>query len=179
MTRIIKPVLDPSILDKLPYTFGGLRRALLEVFQNAYRAKATRVQIKVNANGSRLIIHDNGVGCADPQLLLHAGVSHIAQPHVIDPAGWGFFSLFNNEVIRAITVESHDWRMTFDTARGVIETPVETIARQEGFALTLDLARPCHWHSRSMWRALLPLRGHGQRRDSAPIKPQAEVMVRR
>ena len=179
MTRTVKPLLDPSILDKLPYTFGGLRRALLEVFQNAYRAKATRVQIKVNANGSRLIIHDNGVGCADPQLLLHAGVSHIAQTDVIDPAGWGFFSLFNNEVIRAITVESHDWRMTFDTARGVIETPVETIARQEGFALTLDLARPLsHWRFEiDVARAFYPLEVMVNGETLPAIAPQAEVAM--
>lgn len=179
VTRTVKPLLDPSILDKLPYTFGGLRRALLEVFQNAYRAKATRVQIKVNANGSRLIIHDNGVGCADPQLLLHAGVSHIAQPDVIDPAGWGFFSLFNKEVIRAITVESHDWRMTFETARGVIETPVESITRQEGFALTLDLAQPLpHWRFEiDVARAFYPLEVVINDETLPPMAPQAEVVM--
>ena len=50
MTKTIKAKVDPAILTDLPKYFGGWEAALREVFQNAYRANATKLDITTNTD---------------------------------------------------------------------------------------------------------------------------------
>ena len=70
--RKIKAQVDPAIIGDLPKYFGGWEAALREVFQNAYRANATKLDITTNTDEMVITIADNGEGCADPEVLLFA-----------------------------------------------------------------------------------------------------------
>ena len=61
---------DRRFLRELPQFFQSLESALAEVLQNAFRAQATHVAFHYDPDGHVLTITDDGVGAADPALLL-------------------------------------------------------------------------------------------------------------
>lgn len=138
----VRPRVSPRVAVEAPRMFSSFPRAMRELFQNAYRAGATRVEVRWDPKSATLEIADNGAGIHDPQILLDAGASGWDQERVIEPAGLGFFSLFNPAYVEWIDITSRgagNWqvRLTPADIRRAIEDesvwiPVEPIAETEG-----------------------------------------------
>ena len=79
-----------------------------ELLQNCQRAKAKNIRIEVLDN--RLVIEDDGVGCADPQALFEKNTS--AWMNEDEAFGEGFFSVFL--LADRLQVRSHDWELKVD-----------------------------------------------------------------
>ena len=144
MIKTIKAQVDPAIIGDLPKYFGGWEAALREVFQNAHRAGATKLDITADANETKLVISDNGEGCADPEVLLFAKRSTWDPEKVVDAAGLGVFSLLNPEIVKAVHLASHDWHVTI-TPQAVAQGEsfdVMPCDYLEGFLLIITLVKP-------------------------------------
>lgn len=112
----VRPCVSPRVAIEAPRMFSSFPRALRELFQNAYRAAAKRVDVSWNPKISTLEIKDDGPGIIDPQILLDAGASGWDQERVIEPAGLGFFSLFNPAYVEWVQISSMgagNWHMRF------------------------------------------------------------------
>ena len=88
---------------------------LREVFQNARRARATRIDVTTEEPGV-VRIDDNGHGIADPTVLLAFGRSQWDKREHEEPAGMGMYALANSTC--TITSKSelmeHGWRVTLE-----------------------------------------------------------------
>ncbi len=134
----VRPRVSPRVAMEAPRMFSSFSRVLRELFQNAYRAGATRVDVKWDSASAMLEIQDDGAGMDDPQILLDAGASGWNQKQIIEPAGLGFFALFNPAYVEWIEVTSRgagNWRMRLtpeDIRRAVQDEeawiPVEPIS---------------------------------------------------
>lgn len=125
-TTRIRPRVSPHVALEAPRMFSSFKRALREVFQNAYRAGATRVDVRWNRTTAVLEITDDGPGLAHPQILLDAGTSNWSPAEIIDAAGLGFFALFNPSYVETLEIISQgagNWRMrlTPDDIRRAVE----------------------------------------------------------
>ncbi len=110
----VRPRVSPRVAMEAPRMFSSLSRVLHELFQNAYRAGATRVDVKWDSASAILEIQDDGAGVDAPQILLDAGASGWDQAQIIEPAGLGFYALFNPayvEWIEVISCGAGNWRM--------------------------------------------------------------------
>ncbi len=110
----VRPRVSPRVAMEAPRMFSSFSRVLRELFQNAYRAGATRVDVKWDSSSAIFEINDDGAGIDDPQILLDAGASGWDQTQIIEPAGLGFFALFNPAYVDGIEVTSRgagNWRM--------------------------------------------------------------------
>jgi hypothetical protein len=96
----------PSAIAKVTRMFSGsLGDILAELFQNARRAGATKINVTAMSEPSpKIMISDDGAGIASPQTLLTLGQSDWQAEATLreDPAGMGFFSLAG----KAITLTS-------------------------------------------------------------------------
>lgn len=110
----VRPRVSLRVAMEAPRMFSSFPRALRELFQNAYRAGATRVDVRWDPKSATLEIKDDGNGISDLQISLDAGASGWNQERVIEPAGLGFFSLFNPAYVEWIEITSRgagNWRM--------------------------------------------------------------------
>lgn len=110
----VRPRVSPRVAMEAPRMFSSFSRVLRELFQNAYRAGATHVNVKWDSASAILEIQDDGAGMDDPQILLDAGASGWDQTQIIEPAGLGFFALFNPAYVEWVEVTSRgavNWRM--------------------------------------------------------------------
>lgn len=144
MIKTIKAQVDRAIIGDLPKYFGGWEAALREVFQNAHRAGATKLDIIANDSETVITITDNGEGCADPEVLLFAKRSTWDPEKVVDAAGLGVFSLLNPEIVAQVYLASHDWQVTLmpqavAQGKSFEVTPYDTL---EGFLLIISLVKP-------------------------------------
>lgn len=96
-----------------------------ELLQNCQRAKAKNIKIEVL--GNRLVIEDDGVGCADPQALFEKNTS--AWMNEDEAFGEGFFSVFL--LADKLKVRSHDWELKVDVLN-MLETKNMFIDVHEG-----------------------------------------------
>ncbi|MDL1894866.1 hypothetical protein FBQ82_01200 [Anaerolineae bacterium CFX7] len=122
----VRPRVSPRVAMEAPRMFSSFSRVVRELFQNAYRAGATRVDVRWNSASAILEIQDDGAGMDDPQILLDAGASGWDQAQIIEPAGLGFFALFNPAYVEWIEVTSRgagNWRMrlTPDNIRRAVQ----------------------------------------------------------
>ena len=122
----VRPRVSPRVAMEAPRMFSSFSRVLRELFQNAYRAGATRVDVKWDSASAILEINDDGAGMDDPQILLDAGASGWDQTQIIEPAGLGFFALFNPAYVEWIEVTSRgagNWqmRLTPDDIRRAVQ----------------------------------------------------------
>ncbi len=122
----VRPRVSPRVAMEAPRMFSSFSRVLRELFQNAYRARAMRVDVKWDSSSAILEIQDDGAGMDDPQILLDAGASGWDQTQIIEPAGLGFFALFNPAYVKWIDVTSRgagNWRMrlTPDAIRRAVQ----------------------------------------------------------
>src|SRR5687767_5089891 len=79
---VIQARLSDRLIGELPRFFGGRLPAFRELFQNAFRAGAKRVNITLE--GQVLVVEDDGAGCPDPQLLLAAGTTGWDESKVVE-----------------------------------------------------------------------------------------------
>ncbi|OQY99630.1 MAG: hypothetical protein B6D41_00975 [Chloroflexi bacterium UTCFX4] len=138
----VRPRVSPWVAMEVPRMFSSFSRVLRELFQNAYRAGATRVDVKWDSSSATLEITDDGAGVGDAQILLDAGASGWDQEQIIEPAGLGFFALFNPAYVEWIEVTSRgagNWRMrlTPDDIRRAVQDEnawihVEPISESNG-----------------------------------------------
>lgn len=122
----VRPRVSQRIAMEAPRMFSSFARVLRELFQNAYRAGASRVDVRWDSTSATLEIKDNGTGIEDPQILLDAGLSGWAEGEIIEPAGLGFFSVFNPAFVEWIEITSRgvgNWEMhlTPDDIRRAVE----------------------------------------------------------
>lgn len=122
----VRPRVSPRVAIESPRMFSSFSRVLRELFQNAYRAGATRVDVKWDSSSAILDIQDDGAGIGDPQILLDAGASGWNQEEIIEPAGLGFFAVFNPAYVEWIEVTSRgagNWgmRLTPDDIRRAVQ----------------------------------------------------------
>lgn len=122
----VRPRVSTRVAIEAPRMFSSFARVLRELFQNAYRAGATRVDVKWDSSSAILEIQDDGAGMDDPQILLDAGASGWDQAQFIEPAGLGFFALFNPAYVEWVEVTSRgagNWwmRLTPDIIRHAIQ----------------------------------------------------------
>lgn len=128
--RSIRARIDESTLDRVPRMFSAsIEDIVAETLQNARRAGATRVDIKVERpipsaeQSHRITICDNGAGIADPSVLLSYGQNGWTRDLVEreDAAGMGFLSLARIGCTVASRPQSlngraHDgWRVQLET----------------------------------------------------------------
>ena len=122
--------LDDRLLGELPRFFGGWRPALRELFQNAYRAGATRVAITFDRN--ILTFADDGCGCEDPALLVTGGQTGWDENRIVEPAGLGLFSLMDKDIVTYVEVESCGWKTRLDPERVLGKKPLTALPAQAG-----------------------------------------------
>ncbi len=134
---MIRAQLHPQLIAELPRMFGGLQCIMTEVFQNASRAGAKNVSI-TNLDDHTLLIEDDGCGLDQPQELLEAGFSGWTGD-VIDPAGLGIFSLFNSQLVKAVSFQSRHWlvRTTPAEVLGGLEIQVTSAPEILGFRVII------------------------------------------
>ncbi len=151
----IRPRVSLHVALEAPRMFSSFKRALREVFQNAYRAGATRVDVRWYRETAILEIADDGPGLAHPQILLDAGTSSWNPGEIIDAAGLGFFALLNPSYVETLEIISHgagDWRMrlTPDDIRRAVEAgtneeewipiePIPEIAQAHGLIVRIGV----------------------------------------
>lgn len=127
--RTIQARIDESTLDRVPRMFSaGIADIVAETFQNARRAGATGVDIKVEPQPSpdphtyRITISDDGAGIADPSVLLSYGQNGWTRDLVEreDAAGMGFLSLARigctvSSRPKSLNSQAHDgWRVQLE-----------------------------------------------------------------
>ena len=105
MHAAINPAAMETVAD---LTAGTFPECLTAVLQNARRAQATRVDIRLDGNS--ITVTDNGHGILDQDTLLNYGTpSWTPRIDKEDPAGIGLFTLADhNVVIRTRTVADND-----------------------------------------------------------------------
>ena len=116
--RPITALIDPQAISKAGRFFDASDRQIVsEMLQNARRAGASRVDIRIT--DTQVTMTDDGLGITDPQTLLSFGTSGWSSNvrNREDAAGMGFFSLAS----RKVTVESHPadgpaWRIDLEPA---------------------------------------------------------------
>jgi len=99
----IRSHVDPAAVTKVTRLFNNtLTDILSELIQNARRAGATRVELTTSIidDTTWLTVADDGVGIADPSVLLALGKSGWGDDVVAreDPAGMGVYSLAGRSV---------------------------------------------------------------------------------
>lgn len=137
---VIQANLNDRLIGELPRFFGGRLPAFRELFQNAFRAGAKRVNITLE--GQVLVVEDDGTGCPDPQLLLSAGATGWDESKVVEPAGLGFFSLLASDVASAVEAQSCGWRVSLVASQVLAKKPVRVEGGdvQRGMRIQLILA---------------------------------------
>ena len=147
----VRACVSPETINRVGRLFNNtLPDVLNELFQNARRAKATRLSVKLRrADQVVLSICDNGMGIADPRSVLTLGHSdwdaEIAKRE--DPAGMGMFSLAGHDI--SITSRHadnpHAWCLSIPAHAwdGSADIPVEQAGNLVG--TTIDIILPQEW----------------------------------
>lgn len=112
----ITATIDPSSIQKASKFWPrDICSIFVELTQNAYRAGASHVTVKVEAG--RISVTDNGKGVSDPSVLLRFGGSgwdgEVVRSQ--DAAGMGVFCLaaFGCEISSRVPGQAEGWRATF------------------------------------------------------------------
>ncbi len=143
--RSIRARIDESTLDRVPRMFSAsIEDIVAETLQNARRAGASRVDIKVERpipsaeQSHRITICDDGAGIADPSVLLSYGQNGWTRDLVEreDAAGMGFLSLARigctvSSRPQSLNGRAHDgWRVQLETEHFTGKAPA-TVSRCE------------------------------------------------
>ena len=129
-----------------------------ELLQNCQRAHAKNIRIEVFDN--KLVVEDDGVGCADPQALFEKNTS--AWLDEDEAFGEGFFSVFL--LADKLRVRSHDWELKVDVLN-MLETKnmfidvVDGLEFYDGFKVEIegDMVADKHWELKHEVRQLAPI----------------------
>lgn len=148
----IRAVVDAQAITRVTRLFNGtLADVLGELFQNARRAGATRVDVETLHDGEHtiLIVRDDGRGIDDPAALLALGHSgwdeRIAASE--DPAGMGVFSLAGRhvEVRSRPRAEPVGWRVMIPAHAWECGTPLPLEPCAAPFGTEFRIALPEAW----------------------------------
>ena len=129
----IKATIHGDAIQRVSRFFdASFEETLNELFQNARRAGASKVEVTIE--GNRVTVTDDGSGIADPGAILAFGLSDWDQDTTRreDPAGMGIYALARKENI-VITSRHQDagegWRVQLVTGHFTGETaaPVEKL----------------------------------------------------
>jgi hypothetical protein len=125
--QTIRAKVNPRLLTKADRLFTGtVEGRVIEILQNARRAKAT--EVRISNKDSFVTVEDNGTGIEDFQKLLDLGGSDWDEKLEAgeDPAGVGLFSMAPREV----TITSKDRQIVIDkdgwTGKPVAVTKLST-----------------------------------------------------
>lgn len=151
LPSVVSSQVDPAAVTKVTRLFNNtLADVLAELIQNARRAGATAVQLhRTEAeDGPRLSISDDGIGIADPSVILSLGRSgwndQVARRE--DPAGMGVFSLAGRHVVFRSRARGSDCGWQVDIPSHAWEDgtpiPVSTCAQGIGTEIMLTLDKP-------------------------------------
>ena len=143
--RIIRTAIGPKILEKATELFDqSIETVFSELIQNARRAKATNIRISLTAiepEKTIVVMHDDGIGVADPQDLLTFGGSgwNLDVQYAENAAGMGFFALG----AYGATVASRDWvaAVPKDAFSGKEDVVVRSATPIEGTTVTFVAPR--------------------------------------
>lgn len=148
----IRPSVGQSLITKVSRLFNGtISDVLNELFQNARRAGASRIDVDVvqYENGPALFITDDGIGIDNPASFVTLGQSgwNVEIARREDPAGMGVFSLAGKRVtVRSFSKDANaGWTVTIpeDGWEGGVPLPVEPSSIQEGTQIII--AMPPAW----------------------------------
>lgn len=116
----IKGHVSQKMIHMMDRVFNGsLETCIVELIQNARRAKATHIDVTATyvadcGNGEHLVLkfHDNGTGLANPQMLVEVAESSWTPDvtSVEDPGGQGFYALITAATDAGVEVCSRDWQ---------------------------------------------------------------------
>ena len=127
--KTIRARIEASAIARVSRFFdAGDRQVVDEVFQNARRAGATAVDVRVDER--QVAVSDDGRGIGDPQTLLAFGGSAWTEEtaRAEDPAGMGFFSLARRRAaVESRTAAERDrgWRVALEPEHFVGEAEAE------------------------------------------------------
>jgi hypothetical protein len=129
-----------------------------ELLQNCQRAKAKNIRIEVLDN--RLVIEDDGTGCADPQDLFEKNTS--AWMDEDEAFGEGFFSVFL--LADKLKVRSHDWELKVDVldmlaTKNMFIDVHEGLEFHDGFRVEIEgeTVADRYWELKSEVRKIAPI----------------------
>ena len=122
MPRIIRARMHPDTLSRVPRMFNASPTDTLnELFQNARRSGATRIDVIIRLNGPgntyQVIVEDDGRGITNPQVLLSYGENSWEDglTEREDAAGMGFAALANlGCVVSSKTADSAEWALNLE-----------------------------------------------------------------
>lgn len=136
-----------SILSNITHFFSKEDAYIQELLQNARRAEASRVEVRIDTQAGTLIVTDDGHGVTDPQSLLTIGKSDWAEAIKEEtPAGMGFYSVF--KVGSKASIRSKRFLLEMDLGelkQGRQATLTESLPKVNGTTVTVH----------SSWRKLL------------------------
>ena len=158
MPKTIRAIVDQDALARVSSFFdAGLEDIFNELFQNARRAGATRVD--VTHEDGQITVTDDGSGIEDPQSLLSFGRSEWNNPDISaeHPAGMGFYSLSRRD---SVIVQSHPsngtpWQVTLEPDHFTGKADAEVIdlideaPRPHGTGVAFDWEKDSHWSVRA------------------------------
>ncbi len=136
LPQSIQATIHQDALSRVPSFFAAtLEDIANELFQNARRSGATRVDVTINEDS--ITIADNGKGIQDPRVLLAFGQSTWNSPAVNNehPAGMGFYSLARRPWVRvqSRTGDNIPWslELTPEHFTGEKSAPVLTLQSKD------------------------------------------------
>lgn len=137
----MKTINEDRLFRKLPYFFDKPSNVFIELAQNASRAEATMLDIRLRDNV--LTAWDNGEGCDSPQAIFILAESDWDQAveSAQNPAGWGLFFLIciSNEVtfqsnFGTITVDCRRYLESASYRKNILDN-MDSGGKTEGFFL--------------------------------------------
>ena len=136
--REIRAIIHQDAISRVSRFFNAtVTDCINEILQNARRAEATQVDIKID--GREITVYDNGYGVEDPASLLAFGHSQWNQETRVneDPAGMGVYSLATKKDVVITSRPRHGdqtpWRVYLNENhfRGLLHATVETVDNDE------------------------------------------------
>ncbi len=137
----MKSINEDRLFKKLPYFFDKLSNVFIELAQNASRADASLLDIRLRDNV--LTAWDDGEGCDCPEAIFILAESdwNSAVESAQNPAGWGLFFLLciSTEVtfqskFGTITVDCKKYLESASYRRNILDN-IDPGERTEGFFL--------------------------------------------
>ena len=139
--RRIRASIDERALKRVTNFFNGTALDIMtELFQNARRAGATRIDVETSRNG--FSVSDNGRGIADPAVLLRFGGSEWDTGTIVreDAAGMGVYSLagMRSRITSRTRGPETDWTVELAPADYRGERTVEVLRPRAEEAAMID-----------------------------------------
>ena len=158
LPRTIRAVIHPDAINRVPAFFNATTRDVLnEIFQNARRSGATRVDVTLDRNTKTITVEDDGMGIPDPDTLLSFGQTGWGSDTTRreHPAGMGLYALARRDrvTIRSKHAGGPAWQVELipENFTGEIEASVDILPDQgESTGTSVTFRNPEQWE----WQVL-------------------------